>query len=227
MGTQNSDKMHLFLSGRSSLQVLRLRFRELWRPASSNRTYSSHATPPSSAVLRRLPTCQTLHPCENLPVLPVPTPKLTSLCFLPSTGVVVPVQFQSSRIPVQSRCESCTFLQVQFRFGTIRSRTRFLSGPPGPVPVQSRCESCTFLQVQFRFGTIRSRTRFLSGPPGPVPVQSRCYLHLLSSPVPAWNPFRILKSSSGLEQSVPGFLTLPCVIFVLAFPVQFWDYPKT
>ncbi|KAJ8352186.1 hypothetical protein SKAU_G00236620 [Synaphobranchus kaupii] len=89
--------VQLFLSGRSSHQVLRFRFRELWRPASSNRTYRSYATPPSSAVLHQLPTCQTLHPCENLPVLPVPTPKLTSLCFLPSTGVVVPVQFQSSR----------------------------------------------------------------------------------------------------------------------------------
>ncbi|KAJ8375046.1 hypothetical protein SKAU_G00056260 [Synaphobranchus kaupii] len=90
-------RQELFLSGRSSHQVLRLRFRELWRPVSSNRTYRSYDTLPSSAVLHQLPTCQTLHPCENLPVLPVPTPKLTSLCFLPRTGVVVPVQFQSSR----------------------------------------------------------------------------------------------------------------------------------
>ncbi|KAJ8359282.1 hypothetical protein SKAU_G00158070 [Synaphobranchus kaupii] len=36
--------LQLFLSGRSSLHVLRLRFRELWKSASSNRTYLSHTT---------------------------------------------------------------------------------------------------------------------------------------------------------------------------------------
>ncbi|KAJ8342374.1 hypothetical protein SKAU_G00323020 [Synaphobranchus kaupii] len=250
-GTPILATLQLFLSSRSRLQRLRLRFRELWKPARSNRTYLSYATLPSSAIPHHLPTCPALQPSENLPVLPVPTPKLIPLCFvLSSTGVVIPVQFQSCRIqfrfgtslflnplsrvdlPVQfqsspgvSRAPSRT---VQFRFGTSLFLNP-LSRVDLPVQFQSSPGvSCAPTDpVQFRLGTIRSRPRFLSGPPGPVPVQSRCYLHLKSSPVPAWNPFRIFQSSSGLEQSVPGFLALPCVITCFAFPVQFWDYPNT
>ncbi|KAJ8343695.1 hypothetical protein SKAU_G00310240 [Synaphobranchus kaupii] len=123
-GTPILATLQLFLSGRSRLQRLRLRFRELWRPARSYRTYLSYAALPSSAILHHLPTRPALQPSENLPVLPVPTPKLIPLCFvLTSTGVVIPVQFQSCRSESPSYLSSpgvshASTRTVQFRFGT-------------------------------------------------------------------------------------------------------------
>ncbi|KAJ8344526.1 hypothetical protein SKAU_G00318550 [Synaphobranchus kaupii] len=147
--------------------VLVLQYQDLCMPAGLRQYCPSYAAPSNSAV-HSPATVLSQHPAFNL-------------CFLPgysSYPVQFPVLFQPSSDPVSS---------------------------PAPVqfPVQFQSSSGvldTSVLVQFRLGTSSVPSPvFLSGPSGPasspVPVQFRCFIHLRSSPVPAWNKFRAVPVS--------------------------------